>query len=138
MFKKKGNRLFVPVFFLIFALSLSATVVRSDAYNNEDKIEKGCRGVPIEMYVPEDAEFEDEEEVIYYAYMNVETAEESIKMKILQARNIIISNSSWTADGVKGCEENEEDGTVRELPQFSEMFPSDWEMPILSTGEQTE
>ena len=79
-----------------------------------------------------------QKELEYYAYMNLESVDEEMEYLVLNARNEIIMETSWVADGVKGYVENEEDGTVRELPQFSEMFPSDWEMPILSTGEQTE
>lgn len=68
-------------------------------------------------------------ELNHYAYMNLETANESLKVKILEARNEIIMNSSWVADGIKGYVVDENDEIVRELPHFSECFPSDWEIP---------
>lgn len=119
---------------ICFALCLLLSVKEVPAYN-EGKNGEYDSEQSIEIYVPEDSVFTDDADVGYYAYMDLETADESLKAKILEARNIIISNSSWTADGVKGYIENREDGTVRELPHFSEIFPSDWEMPVLSTKE---
>jgi len=89
----------------------------------------------VEIYIPEDAVFTDDSEVFYYAYMDLNTTDESLKSKVLQARNIVIYNSSWVADGVNGYIEDKKTGTKRELPHFSEVFPSDWEMPIILTQE---
>lgn len=70
--------------------------------------------------------------VEYYAYMDLESADELTKDMILKARNEIIFSESWVADEVDGWVTNP-DGTVAEvLPHFSELFPSDWEVPTYS------
>lgn len=83
-----------------------------------------------EMYIPEDTVFTNDSEVRYFAYMNLNGADESLKSKILQARNIVISNSSWVADGITGYVKDRDTGTITLLPHFSEIFPSDWEIPV--------
>ena len=88
------------------------------------------RGKIDEMYIPEDTVFANDSEVRYFAYMDLNGADESLKSKILQARNIVISNSSWVADGITGYVKDRDTGVITLLPHFSEIFPSDWEMPV--------
>lgn len=75
----------------------------------------------------------------YYAYMDLDTAPESLKHDILEARNkIIFSSNGWTQDGVRGYVCNMKTGEiVEQLPQFSELFPG-WDMPELTTGSLDE
>lgn len=68
-----------------------------------------------------------------YAYMDIETASEEEREKILAAREKIIYQSSWSADNVEGLYIHP-DGTVEELPKFSELFP-DWEIPTVEVTE---
>lgn len=56
-----------------------------------------------------------------YAYMNLDTASEPMKEKILSARNTIILSEGWTVDG-KGYISHA-DGTIEVLPKFSDLFP---------------
>lgn len=65
----------------------------------------------------------------YYAYMDLDTANESLKDDIIQARNTIIFSTSWVTEGVKGCVCDEDGTVIEELPQFYNIFPSDWEVP---------
>lgn len=87
------------------------------------------------FHIPEDTNFLDDSQVLYFAYMDLNEADEALKSKILQARNIVISNSSWVADGVNGYIENRDTGIITPLPHFSEIFPSDWDMPVYPTED---
>ena len=71
-----------------------------------------------------------EEDIQYYAYLNINTAEEELKPIILVARNTIIHRYSWVADGMSGSVLDKEGNIKREIPEFSELFPEDWEMPV--------
>lgn len=62
-----------------------------------------------------------------YAYMNLDTASEPMKEKILSARNTIILSEGWTVDG-KGYISHA-DGTIEVLPKFSDLFPG-WDLPV--------
>lgn len=61
------------------------------------------------------------------AYSDLHTAPVSMQDSILTAREEIIYSQSWTVDGqcVLICP----DGTVEELPEFYDLFPSDWDIP---------
>lgn len=63
------------------------------------------------------------------AYMTLENADEQTKAAILAARNEIINNTSWVADGAYGYITDENGNVVEIVPQFSEIFPADWEIP---------
>lgn len=67
----------------------------------------------------------------YYAYMDLEQAEESIKPIILEARKKIIFDKGWAADGITAYVEDAEGNIIEQLPHFSELFPADWEIPSL-------
>jgi len=75
--------------------------------------------------IPDDTELEKNAEL--YAYMDYNKASNEMKQVILHARNIIIFNSTWIADGYEGGILNP-DGSFETLPFFSELFP-DWEIP---------
>lgn len=66
------------------------------------------------------------------AYMQLdEVTSSETKAQILAAREAIIFSHSWVADDVNG-EVLDKDGNVKEvLPHFSELFPSDWEVPMM-------
>ena len=65
------------------------------------------------------------------AYMNLEEASPEMKTEIIQARNKIIYNTSWVDDGWRGELVNMETGeVVEEVPEFHEIFPEDWEIPV--------
>lgn len=71
-----------------------------------------------------------EEDIQYYAYLDMSTAEEEIKPVILIARNTIIHRQSWVADGLNGQILDRGGNVKRNLPEFSELFPADWELPV--------
>ena len=73
-----------------------------------------------------------EENIQYYANLSTENVDDSLKEIILAARNKIIFRYSWVSDEVNGrvCDEN---GTIiEELPHFSDLFPEDWDEPVLN------
>lgn len=65
------------------------------------------------------------------AYCNLDEAPEEWQDDILQAREEIIYSQSWTVDGA--CVIQNEDGTIEELPEFSELFP-EWDVPQKDTS----
>ena len=65
------------------------------------------------------------------AYMNIDSVSEPMQEKILQAREEVIYSKSWVADGYEGTITNPETGEVIEtVPEFHDIFPEDWEIPI--------
>lgn len=69
------------------------------------------------------------EQAIAYERIDESTAE-SRKMEILEAREAIIYSESWVADGVYGEILDINGNTKEVLPQFSDIFPEDWDIPV--------
>ena len=69
-----------------------------------------------------------EESIESIAYMDLETADEEMRKKILEARNKIIFSKSWVADGIEGGGADPDNNTVT-VPQFYDIFPLDWDIP---------
>ena len=65
----------------------------------------------------------------HYAYMDMNTADDLLKVEIQQARNALIFRTGWVTDGVKGYVHDENGNIIEELPQFYDLFPSEWEIP---------
>ena len=78
--------------------------------------------------------FESEEEIQYYAYLNITAEDESLHPIILAARRIIIYRQPWVADEVEGWVKDRNGNIIATLPHFSDLFPDDWEIPIEPTG----
>ena len=68
----------------------------------------------------------------YYAYMILADAPEELEPVILEARNRIIHNSSWVADELDGWVLDPEGNVVEIVPHFHEIFPEDWEIPVVN------
>ena len=64
----------------------------------------------------------DEEDIQYYAYLDLETADPDLAPVIIKARDIIIFRQSWVADGVRGFVYDRNGNVIEEVPQFSELF----------------
>jgi hypothetical protein len=65
-----------------------------------------------------------------YAYMDLEAAPPHLRETILEARRVIIYSQGWVADGYEGFVIDVENGAVlKELPQFSALFPAGWDIP---------
>lgn len=72
---------------------------------------------------------------ISIAYMEIENASDEMRAHIIAAREEIIFSESWVADGLS-CYICDEDGNIKEvLPQFSDLFPADWDLPVLRENE---
>ncbi|CAH0122362.1 MULTISPECIES: hypothetical protein [unclassified Paenibacillus] len=69
------------------------------------------------------------------AYSDLDAAPEEWKDAILEARNSIIYSASWTVDGQVSYERP--DGTIEELPEFSDLFPG-WDVPKLNENVRKE
>jgi hypothetical protein len=64
-----------------------------------------------------------------YAYLDIESASDELREKILSSRNVIIFSKNWVADGVgTGGIGNIYSDEVEVAPYFSELFPG-WDMP---------
>lgn len=68
--------------------------------------------------------------VEYYAYMDLNLAQEELKPVILEARNRIILGRSWVSDDLDGRILDKNGNVIEEVPHFSEIFPEDWEIPM--------
>jgi hypothetical protein len=86
------------------------------------------------MAIPETQLEEDEiHDAVYYAYMDFESSPYDLQESILEARSeIIYSSDGWVADGHQGAIIDADGNIVRTLPQFHELFPEDWDLPVLS------
>ena len=71
------------------------------------------------------------EEAEALAYLDLDSAADEMKGRILEARRILIFSTSWVADGFSGSVQNVKTGEIiRTLPTFSELFPG-WDIPVL-------
>ncbi len=73
-------------------------------------------------------------EVVNLAYMDLDSANVDTHASILQARRVIIENSTWVADDLNGWIEDEEGNIIEVVPHFHEIFPADWEIPTYPTS----
>lgn len=88
----------------------------------------GFAAVPSEA----EAEIAARREAQRYAYMDLESAPEHLKEKILAAREEMIYRycPGWSANGWECAVIDLETGEViRRLPDFYDLFPKDWEIP---------
>lgn len=67
------------------------------------------------------------------AYMDVDSASVEMQERILEAREVIIESKSWVADGWTATITHA-DGTVENVPTFSECFPG-WDVPICKSAD---
>lgn len=71
-----------------------------------------------------------------YAFMDMKNASDSMREKILEARETIIFSKSWAADGAQLGIFNVETGEIVEwLPSFSSLFPG-WDVPVMDTNKE--
>lgn len=69
-------------------------------------------------------------DVVNLAYMDLNSTNVDAHASILQARRVIIENSTWVADELNGWIEDEAGNVIEIVPRFHEIFPADWEIPI--------
>lgn len=74
-----------------------------------------------------------EEDIQYYAYLELESADPDVIPVILKARDAIIFRQAWVADGVQGFLHDKNGNIIGTIPQFSELFPENWSVPTVPT-----
>lgn len=75
-----------------------------------------------------------------YAYLDLETADSEMQEVILNARNEMILSTAWVADGASAYivdTNNNNNNITEEIPEFSEIFPEDWELPTFSSDTRS-
>lgn len=65
-----------------------------------------------------------------YAYMDIDEAPANLHDTILEARDYIIYHSTWVADGYGGSITSPEGEVLEIVPEFHDIFPEDWEIPV--------
>lgn len=98
--------------------------VDADDVVDEKNVERGDSGIIEDM-------LKEEEDIQYYAYLTLDDADPSLAPVIIEARNRIIFRQSWVADGLKGYVHDRNGNVIEEVPQFSDLFPEDWDVPVL-------
>lgn len=98
--------------------------VDADDVVDEKNVERVDSGIIEDM-------LKEEEDIQYYAYLTLDDADPSLAPVIIEARNRIIFRQSWVADGLKGYVHDRNGNVIEEVPQFSDLFPEDWDVPVL-------
>ena len=62
--------------------------------------------------------------------MDLNSAGEEFQPKIRQARKAIIAQHGWVTEGVQGFVTDQNGNVIEELPQFYDIFPAEWEIPV--------
>lgn len=65
------------------------------------------------------------------AYMNLKTADKALQSEILDARKAIIYSTSWSDDETEAYSINAKGEIIAKTPKFHDIFPTDWEIPVL-------
>lgn len=115
----------------IFLLSLLSIFYSVQVYANNTNGTSTDDSVDISQQIS----FANIAEAEAYAYLDYETASAEEKVVIIQAREYIIWQSSWSADGVTAFLTSP-DGTVTYLPYFHDIFPDDWDIPEMPTDDK--
>ena len=126
---KKWFMITFSILVSIIGLSASATILAD--FENVQNVQ--CQQETTEFEPVEEIDWVnmDWDTANFYAYMNLEQAEESVKPMILAARNKIIFSESWAEDGITAYVKDADGNIVEELPHFSELFPEDWKNPAI-------
>lgn len=138
------------VLILVTALICSALLLTAAAKNSVERASSdSLESVPIDPGEEMDPEVQEslaqmeieqreaaekyihsEEDIQYYAYLDLDSADEALKPVILAARKQIIYRHTWVADGLSGWILDANGNKKSRVPEFSEIFPADWEPPI--------
>ena len=115
---------------LISAMILSSTGLSSFAFEQSSWFgyydDKSVRGWIMNVVDGTMQELPTWEEA--YAYLDYDAASNEVKDMILEARSNIVysSEARWTIDGQVAL--TDADGTVTKIPEFSEVYPADWNL----------
>lgn len=88
------------------------------------------------LCVPSLAAYNEDAKMTEIAYMDIDQASEEIQPKILEAREKIIMSQSWVVDGAKGYVYDKDGNVIEEVPQFHDLFPADWEVPVVTAQKE--
>lgn len=64
------------------------------------------------------------------AYMDIDRASLLDKAKIIEAREELIYNETWVADGFTAYIADSNGNVIENVPEFSDLFPSEWTVGI--------
>lgn len=117
----KLKKMLAGVLAIVSLFCMSATAMAAAPTQELDSVE-----------VPSEARIEAAKEI---AYMDVNSASAEMQERILEAREVIIESESWVADGWNTTITHA-DGTVEEVPTFSELFPG-WDIPVCESANAT-
>lgn len=117
----KLKKMLAGVLAIVSLFCMSATAMAAAPTQELDSVE-----------VPSEAMVEAAKEI---AYMDVNSASAEMQERILEAREVIIESESWVAEGWNATITHA-DGTVEEVPTFSELFPG-WDMPVCKSENAT-
>lgn len=116
----------------VFAVTLLCTSASA-----ENHISRPTSDGIIRKSVENDGDLKTEwEEAQEFAYLDPENASPEMREKILSARNAIIYDTDWVADGFEMRVEDRDGNVIQRLPHFSELFPN-WDLPVYDP-EQTQ
>lgn len=140
------KKLYCSIFALVCLLiAMGVSVLAEEEgdeekYNESEIIIDSNEGASIDAdVISEEIQIEkdilnNEEDIQYYAHLNLDVVDPELVPIIIRARDMIIFRQSWVADGVQGYVYDRYGNMVEEVPQFSELFPEDWSVPIVPTG----
>lgn len=117
----KLKKMLAGVLAIVSLFCMSATAMAAAPTQELDSVE-----------VPSEAMVEAAKEI---AYMDVNSASAEMQERILEAREVIIESENWVADGWN-ITITHADGTVEEVPTFSELFPG-WDIPACESANAT-
>ena len=116
----------------VFAVTLLCTSASA-----ENQISRPTSDGIIRKSVENDGDLKTEwEEAQEFASLAPENASPEMREKILSARNAIIYDTDWVADGFEMRVEDRDGNVIQRLPHFSELFPN-WDLPVYDP-EQTQ
>lgn len=107
-------------FLILILLSVGQLYTPAKAIETEDSVQLTME--EIEAYF-------ETESIEYYAYLDMETADQELRQVIREAQCRIIFSTSWVADETNGWVLDENGNVIEVLPHFSQVFPADWATP---------
>lgn len=124
----------IIVFFCLITF-LGTTVCAERGEEEKCSIQSNTEGIEEKENIQLENEFlKTEQDIQNYAYLDLDEVSPELVPVVIEARNKIIFRYAWVADGLEGFVYDKNGNIKEKLPQFSELFPEDWSIPILPTG----
>lgn len=119
--KRKILTTFLTMFMMFSATNITSfaaeNVTQSDLNSYYDNLNTYSTSLSLNDFL----------DVAQYAYRDIDLASDLMKEKIVNAREEIILNTTWTIDNQ--CWTYDENGERVDLPEFYDIFPADWDLP---------